>query len=467
MKKVVSIILYSALGGVLTLGGYKLFFEKPQNTVVTTTQPVNMVNTSYAGSDGKAMEETDFTIAAKKTLDVVVHVKNISTQTVRDPFVEFFYGQNYGSRQYQRGTMGSGVIISADGYIVTNNHVIKDATDLEITLNNKKVYKAKLVGTDSSTDIALLKIDAEDLPHITFADSNNVKIGEWVLAVGNPYNLTSTVTAGIISAKGRDLEGNNNIESFIQTDAAVNPGNSGGALVNVRGELIGINTAITSKTGSFIGYSFAVPSNIARKVVEDLMEYGNVQNAVLGVKGGELNQKVAENLGIEDTEGFYVSEVTEKSGAEKAGLQEKDIIIGIDNVKISSFSDLAGVLKSKRPNDSVQVVYMRDGKQKTTEVVLSKNEMKSVNSLGLSLENLSKKQCKKLGISNGVRIAEITNRELLYYGVKKGYIITNINGQPIKSTDDVTAQMQGRGNGQMFRIEMLNLNGEIERYIFR
>ncbi|MBS9768139.1 MAG: trypsin-like peptidase domain-containing protein [Flavobacteriaceae bacterium] len=467
MKKVVSIILCSALGGVLTLGGYKIFFEKPQNKVVTTTQPVKMINTSYTGSDGKAMEETDFTIAAKKTLDVVVHVKNISTQTVRDPFAEFFYGQNYGSRQYQRGTMGSGVIISADGYIVTNNHVIKDATDLEITLNNKKVYKAKLVGTDSSTDIALLKIDAEDLPHITFADSNNVKIGEWVLAVGNPYNLTSTVTAGIISAKGRDLEGNNNIESFIQTDAAVNPGNSGGALVNVRGELIGINTAITSKTGSFIGYSFAVPSNIARKVVEDLMEYGNVQNAVLGVKGGELNQKVAENLGIEDTEGFYVSEVTENSGAEKAGLKEKDIIIGIDNVKISSFSDLAGVMKSKRPNDSVRVVYMRDGEQKTTQVVLSKNEIKSVNSLGLSLENLSKKQCKKLGISNGVRIAEITNKELLYYGVKKGYIITNINGKPIKNTNDVTTQMQGRGNGQMFRIEMLNLDGEVERYIFR
>ncbi len=467
MKKVISVILYSALGGILTLGGYKLFFEKPQNTVVKSVEPVSIVNTSYASSDGKAMEETDFTIAAKKTLDVVVHVKNISMQMVRDPFAEFFYGHNYRPRQHQRGTMGSGVIISADGYIVTNNHVIKDATDLEITLNNKKVYKAKVVGTDSSTDIALLKIDAEELPHITFADSNNVKIGEWVLAVGNPYNLTSTVTAGIISAKGRDLEGNNNIESFIQTDAAVNPGNSGGALVNVRGELIGINTAITSKTGSFIGYSFAVPSNIARKVVEDLMEYGNVQNAVLGVKGGELNQKVAENLGIENTEGFYVSEVTENSGAEKAGLEEKDIIIGIDNVKVSSFADLAGVLKSKRPNDKVQVTYIRGGEQKTAEVILSKNEIKSVNSLGLSLENLSKKQCEKLGISNGVRIVEITNKELLYYGVKKGYIIMKINGKPIRNTTDVNTQMQGRKNGQMFRIEMLNLNGEVERYIFR
>ncbi len=246
MKKILSIILFSALGGALTLGAYKLFFEKPQKqTIISTSETGNMVNTAYTDSQGKAMEETDFTIAAKKTLDVVVHVKNTSVQTIRDPFAEFFYGHNFGSRQFQRGTMGSGVIISADGYIVTNNHVIKDATEIEITLNNKKVFKAKVVGTDSSTDIALLKIDAERLPHITFANSNNVKIGEWVLAVGNPYNLTSTVTAGIISAKGRDLKGNNNIESFIQTDAAVNPGNSGGALVNVRGELIGINTAIS------------------------------------------------------------------------------------------------------------------------------------------------------------------------------------------------------------------------------
>ncbi len=468
MKKVLSIILFSALGGALTLGAYKLFFEKPQKqTVIETAETGTIVNTSYTNSKGKAMEETDFTIAAKKTLDVVVHVKNTSVQTIRDPFAEFFYGHNYGSRQFQRGTMGSGVIISSDGYIVTNNHVIKDATEIEITLNNKKVYKAKLVGTDSSTDIALLKIDAEELPHITFANSNNVKIGEWVLAVGNPYNLTSTVTAGIISAKGRDLEGNNNIESFIQTDAAVNPGNSGGALVNVRGELIGINTAISSKTGSFIGYSFAVPSNIAKKVVEDLMEYGNVQNAVLGVKGGELNQKVAENLGIENTEGFYVSEVTENSGAEKAGLKEKDIIIGIDNVKVSSFSDLAGVLKSKRPNDRVQVAYMRNGEQKTASVVLSKNEIKSVNSLELSLENLSKKQCKKLGISNGVRIADIKNQELLYYGVKKGYIITKINNKTVKNTDDVTTQMEQRRNGEMIKIEMINLDGVVERYIFR
>lgn len=463
-----SIVLFSALGGAITLGAYKLFFEKPQKIVEQETlKKSNLVQTSYTYSKGDVIEETDFTMAAEKTLNSVVHVKNTSTTTVTDPFAQLLYGQGYGSRKYSQVGMGSGVIVSSDGYIVTNNHVIKNATEIEVTLNNKKVYKATLVGTDSSSDIALLKIEASEMPYITFANSDNVKVGEWVLAVGNPYNLTSTVTAGIISAKGRDLQGNNNIESFIQTDAAVNPGNSGGALVNVKGELIGINTAISSKTGSFVGYSFAVPSNIARKVVEDLMEYGNVQNAILGVEGGELNQKVAEKLDIENTEGFYVSGITENSGAQKAGLKEKDIIIGVNNVKVSSFSDLTGVLKSKRPNDVVKVHFLRDGEEKTAEVILSKNETKKVTSLGLELKNMSKKQLKKVGISNGVKIAAITNKELLYYGVQKGYIITKINDEMVTNVEDVIQKMQQRSGGQMFKIEMINLQGELERYIFR
>lgn len=468
MKKILSIVLFSALGGAITLGAYKLFFEKQQGIEVQTTlQKPNLVQTAYHHSAGEVIEETDFTIAAEKTLNSVVHVKNTSITTVNDPFAQLLYGQGYGARKYSQVGMGSGVIVSSDGYIVTNNHVIKNATEIEVTLNNKKVYKATLIGTDSSSDIALLKVEASGLPYITFANSDNVKVGEWVLAVGNPYNLTSTVTAGIISAKGRDLQGNNNIESFIQTDAAVNPGNSGGALVNVQGELIGINTAISSKTGSFVGYSFAVPSNIAKKVVEDLMEYGNVQNAILGVEGGELNQKVAENLGVENTEGFYVSEVIENSGAEKAGLKEKDIIIGVDNVKVSSFSDLTGVLKSRRPNDKIKVRFLRNGNEKSVDVILSKNETKKVNSLGLELKNMSKKQLAKIGISNGVKITDITNKELLYYGVKKGYIITKINGKLVTNVEEVIQKMQGRSRGQMFKIEMINLQGELERYIFR
>jgi len=281
------------IGGILTLGGYKLFIEQPNVIIKEQISKPATIQTNYL-EKVNSIENTDFTVAAEKTLNTVVHVKNTSYKTVRDPYREFFYGQSNGSKQYSQVGTGSGVIISSDGYIVTNNHVIKGASEIEVTMNNKKVLKAELIGSDPINDIALLKIDVEDLPYITFGNSDGLKIGEWVLAVGNPYNLTSTVTAGIISAKGRDLRGNGNItDSFIQTDAAVNPGNSGGALVNTRGELVGINTAISSRTGSFIGYSFAVPSNIAKKVIEDIMEFGNVQKAILGVRGGELNGKVA------------------------------------------------------------------------------------------------------------------------------------------------------------------------------
>jgi S1-C subfamily serine protease len=288
-----------------------------------------------------------------------------------------------------------------------------------------------------------------------------------VLAVGNPYNLTSTVTAGIISAKGRDLDGNGSVDSFIQTDAAVNPGNSGGALVNTRGELIGINTAISSMTGSFVGYSFAVPSNIAKKVIEDLMEFGNVQRAVLGVVGGELDGKIAENLDVKNTEGFYISEVSEGSGAAKAGLRPKDIIIQLDGNKISTFSDLTGFLRTKRPNDKVQVTFLRGNDQKTVEVLLSKNEISKVSTLGLELKNLNNTELKKLKIENGVKVSNILNKELLSYGVKKGYIITEINNKKVYSVDDVNDMISAKSSNEVMRIEMINLQGEVERYIFR
>lgn len=467
MKKIVSTILLAALGGAITLGIYKLYIEKPQvvyesPSAMPTALPTNFVNTVAA------MENTDFTVAAEKTINTVVHVKNTSYMTYRNPYAEYFYGQGSGVKQYPQIGMGSGVIISPDGYIITNNHVVKGASDIEVTLNNKKVLKAEIIGIDSTNDIALLKVDMKDLPYITFGDSDRLKVGEWVLAVGNPYNLTSTVTAGIISAKGRDLEGNGNItDSFIQTDAAVNPGNSGGALVNTRGELIGINTAITSRTGSFVGYSFAVPSNIAKKVVEDLMEYGNVQKAILGVRGGELNSNVAENLDIDNTEGFYISEVTEDSGAQKAGLKDHDIIIKMDDVKISTYADLTGFLRTKRPNDVVQVTYLRDGNEHTVQVKLSKYEMSELSSFGLELKNLNSDELKKLNINNGVKITNITNDELLYYGVKEGYIITAINNSKVNSVDQVVDIISNKSDGDVLRIEMLNLDGEIERYIFR
>lgn len=468
MKKIASSILFAALGGAITLAVYLLFIDKPQVfNGGSDVAKASIVTTGYGGSLTNAAENTDFTVAAEKSLNSVVHVKNTKFKTYRDPFAEFFYGQGSGTKQYSQVGTGSGVIISSDGYIITNNHVINEATDIEITLNNKKVYKAKLIGSDPTNDIALIKIDAEDLPYIVFGDSNSIKVGEWVLAVGNPYNLTSTVTAGIVSAKGRDLDGNSNIDSFIQTDAAVNSGNSGGALVNSKGELIGINTAISSSTGSFIGYSFAIPSNIAKKVIEDLMEFGNVQRANLGIMGGELNSKIAEELKIENTEGFFVSDVTKKSGAEKAGIKPNDIIIKLNNEKIRTYADLTGFLRTKRPNDEVSVTYLRDGKLKTANVTLTKNEMSSVKELGLELKNIDLKELKALKIANGVKIVAITNSELEHYGVRNGFIIISINDVNVNSVDDVDNMIATKKESEVLRIVIRNLKGEVERYIFR
>lgn len=468
MKKIIGILMLSVVAGAMTLAGYKLFFEKPQVVMEQVYATPNVVSTNYSSVPASIpMENTDFTVAAEKSLNAVVHVKNTSYKTVRDPFAEFFYGEGSGTKKYSQVGTGSGVIISSDGYIVTNNHVIDRAEQIEITLNNKKVYTAELIGTDPTNDIALVKIDADDLPYITFGDSNQIKVGEWVLAVGNPYNLTSTVTAGIISAKGRDLLGNNGVDSFIQTDAAVNPGNSGGALVNTNGDLVGINTAISSQTGAFVGYSFAVPSNIAKKVIEDLMEYGNVQSAVLGIRGGELNNDVAKQLEIDATEGFYISEIVSGSGAEKGGLQKNDIIVKLDNVAINTYADLTGFIRTKRPDDSVFVTYLRDGEEKTTNVVLTKIESARVNSLGLELRNLNANELKRLKIANGVEITDISNRELEYYGVKKGFIITKINNKSMHTVDDVTTMINSKASGEVLRMEIMNTNGEIERYIFR
>ncbi|HOD10817.1 MAG TPA: trypsin-like peptidase domain-containing protein, partial [Flavobacterium sp.] len=389
MKQLSSLFLVSLLSGATTLGAYKLFIEKnDRNSIVTTS------SNSFGRNVGLGNEAVDFTSAAENAVHSVVHVKNVSVRTVYNPIMEYFYGSRGGQQQEQVGT-GSGVIISEDGYIVTNNHVIKDANELEVTLNNNKSYKAKLVGTDSKMDIALLKIDADEkLPYSTFADSDAVKVGEWVLAVGNPYNLNSTVTAGIVSAKARNLD-TRGIQSFIQTDAAVNPGNSGGALVNTRGELVGINTMISSPTGSYTGYSFAVPSNITRKIIEDLMEFGNVQRGILGVEGGELNSKVSKEIGIIDTEGFYVSSVSKNSGAEKAGLQKGDIIKKLDHQKVNSFAELSGYINSKRPDDKVQVTFVRDGKTKVVPVTLVKKELFNTEFKGLELEDIEASDKKK------------------------------------------------------------------------
>ncbi len=468
MKKIINLVFVSVLGGAITLGSYLAFFQKENKIVIEKPQEkVSVFKTSNAKTTNNAVPENkiDFTKAAKETVDAVVHVKNTSVKTIRDPYAEMFYGRSSG-RQYAQVGTGSGVIISSDGYIITNNHVIREATEIEIVLNDRKTYKAKLIGTDPKSDIALLKIDAKNLPFLTFANSDSVEVGEWVLAVGNPYNLTSTVTAGIVSAKGRDLEGNSTHESFIQTDAAVNPGNSGGALVNAKGELIGINTAITSKTGSFIGYSFAVPSNIAKKVIEDLLEYGNVQQAILGVTGGELNGVISKKLDVQATEGFYVSDVVANSGAEKAGVKANDIITKLDNVKIKSYADLSGYLSSKQPGEHLQVTVLREDTELKFDVTLTKKELEK-EVLGLGLDDLSEKELKQYQLQSGVKVSTVKNADLLQYGVKKGYIITSINGIKVKKANDVVRIINNKYGKETIRIEMMNLNGEIERYIFR
>lgn len=465
MKRFSQLFLVALLSGATTLGAYKLLFDT-NGFFSSNKSPITTLATeSYNKKVGLSPEVVDFTEAAEKTVHSVVHVKNVSYKTVTNPMLEYYYGYKGGQTQEQVGT-GSGVIISEDGYIVTNNHVVKGASEIEITLNNKKSYKAKLIGTDSKMDIALLKIDADEkLPYTTFGNSDSVKVGEWVLAVGNPYNLTSTVTAGIISAKARNLDATG-IQSFIQTDAAVNPGNSGGALVNTRGDLVGINTMISSMTGSYVGYSFAVPSNIARKIIEDIMEYGNVQRGILGVEGGELNATASRELGIKQTEGFYISSVSKNSGAERSGLRKGDIIVKLDNQSIATFADLSGYINTKRPNDKVQVTFVRDGNNKTVPVILSKNEFFSTEFKGIELENIDASDKKKFNLDYGVKIKSISNENLAQYRDElKGNIILSIDNVKAKDIESVSKLLNKKDERQSVRLEMINKNGELFRII--
>ena len=462
MKRFLSLFLVSILSCATTIVGYKFFVEKDfsKNSIVTQAE------NSYGKNVNLGSENIDFTDAAENAVHAVVHVKNVSTRTVYDPFSQFFYGSRSGGQLQEQIGTGSGVIISADGYIVTNNHVIKDANELEVTLNNKKVYKAKLIGTDSKMDIALLKIDVDTkLPFSTFADSDQVKVGEWVLAVGNPYNLTSTVTAGIVSAKARNLD-TKGIQSFIQTDAAVNPGNSGGALVNTRGELIGINTMISSQTGSYVGYSFAVPSNITRKIIEDLMEFGNVQRGILGVEVTELNGVTSKELGVKQTEGVYVKKINKNSGAEKAGIAIADIIVKLDNQSVNSFSELSGYINTKRPNDKINVTFIRNGKTQVVPVTLVKNDMVVTELKGLEIGNINADDKKRFKIDGGVKINAVNNDRLKpYEDDLLGSIILRIDNDTATDIKTVSDLLSSKDENQGISLQMINKNGQLIRII--
>ena len=470
MKKYLLLLLSAVIGGFIAVYTYEKLNsihsnkENRRNLTITEQIPANNVISSTT----LLQDRPEFVEIAEKTINSVVHVKNSLSSSNRISLEDLMFGRK--QDKIQIGT-GSGVIISADGYIITNAHVIDEAEKILITTNDNKEFEAKLIGSDEQNDIALLKIETEnDLPYAVFGDSDSTKIGEWVLAIGNPFNLTSTVTAGIISAKARNLDiTGRTTQSYIQTDAAVNPGNSGGALVNTMGQLIGINTAIQSQTGSYIGYSFAVPSNIAKKVIEDLMEFGIVRNGFLGVTGTALNNTIAKEFSTNETEGFYINSVEKYSGADLAGIRKGDIIKYIDEIKISKFSDLKGYLSSKRPNDLVVVDLINTNQRKKVNVRLNKNERISFNVIGI-LKNLSDEELEKYNKSSGVKISDFNRRYEKYWtdnGIEIGNIINNINGVKINSITDIQDILKEINNYNPLRIEIINSKNQIERFNFR
>ncbi|WP_299432536.1 trypsin-like peptidase domain-containing protein [uncultured Maribacter sp.] len=464
MKKISSLLFVAVFAGAFTLGAYKLFFENTKYEVITQEGENTTFKTNYTPTSpkGAGINELDFTTAAETTVNAVVHVKNVTLSSGPTNIMEFFYGSK-SSQTPQVGT-GSGVIISSDGYIVTNNHVIDKANKLQVTLNNNKTYDAELIGTDPNTDIALLKIDAKKhLPYLAFGDSDNVKIGEWVLAVGNPFNLTSTVTAGIVSAKARALGQID--QSFIQTDAAVNPGNSGGALVNTNGDLVGINTAITSQTGSYVGYSFAVPSNIAKKVVEDIMEYGNVLKGIIGITTPHMNSPYAIENGINEIEGVYVDGVTSGSGAEDAEIQSGDIIKKIDNIKVKKFADLTGYISAKRPGDEVVLTLDRDNEVLEIPVTLKERQTLIVPVMGIEIKNLTEEDMKKFNTKTGVKIIGVPET-YRGYGLY-GKILLSVGDEKINNIQEAKTLFGRISRYGKTSITMLNSKGERERLIFQ
>ena len=433
---------------------------------------VNLAQTDYP----------DFTFAAETAVDAVVYVE-VSVKTTQryqiDPFFQFFFGDEgmpQSRDRVQKGS-GSGVIIRQDGYIVTNNHVVANATEVRVTLNNNKTYTAQVIGTDPATDVALIKIDAEGLPVVEFADSDNLRLGEWVLAIGSPLGeeLRSTITAGIVSAKGRQMPnytGEFKIESFIQTDAAVNPGNSGGALVNKEGKLVGINTAIVSTTGSYSGYSFAVPSNIVNRIVSDLIDFGTVKRVMLGITGGNLTEEKASELKLSIRNGVYINEVQKGSAADKAGLKKDDVIIQLGSTPILSMSSLQERVNNYHPGDKAQITVFRDGEQKVFDVTFqastSENgtvqEDGSVAFYGSMLRTPSKEKLEALGLKKGVEIVSVGPGKMLDAGASEGFIIQYVNDQPVSSPKDVV-DIASKTKRAIF-IEGVTANGKASYFGF-
>jgi Do/DeqQ family serine protease len=417
----------------------------------------------------------DFTVIAEKVTKSVVHIRSTQegmARTSRDPLREFFHGPGP-YRQQPSQSSGSGVIVNKNGYIVTNNHVVQDADIVDVTLNDNRSFRAEVIGSDPDTDIAVIKIDEKDLPSLSFVDSDQAKVGEWVLAVGNPFNLNSTVTAGIISAKGRNINiinssinpdaaplGNTAIESFIQTDAAINPGNSGGALVNLSGGLLGINTAIASPTGAYSGYGFAVPSSIVSKVVEDLITYGTVQRGWLGVTVQNVTSDLVRQEELNVNEGAFIVDFAEKSSAKEAGMQKGDVVIQLDNMHVNSSSALIEYIGTKRPGDKIVAQVDRKGKSLTIPIVLKnregtvnavkREEIEAFASLGIKLEEVDEAVLRKLELKSGVRVSDIENGKLARYtDMREGFIITHLDDKAVESVKEVNEILKNKKEGDL------------------
>lgn len=479
MKTKLSLI---ALGFASGLAGAASFYFLLPNRVIISQAASNAANEQglYSNVDYKSVHvagSDDMVKASAIATPTVVFIKTISNQQANDPYMDFWSAWDFFGRRGPVTSSGSGVIISGDGYIVTNLHVVKDADVIEvITNNNKHSYKAKVVGTDGSTDLALLKIEGANLPHITFGNSDDVKIGQWVLAVGNPFNLTSTVTAGIVSAKGRNINIVNNrfpIESFIQTDAAINPGNSGGALVNTNGELVGINTAIASNTGAYSGYGFAIPANLVQKIVRDLIEYSEVQRGFTGMDVKDIDAALAEKMNINNNLGVYVQYVLPEGPSETAGVKTGDLIIKVNEKEIESKALFDEQISYFRPGDKVKLSLLRAGKPMEVYVKLINREgntaitrKQSVTStaLGADFTMVSKVEAEKYGIKSGVKINNIRNGRIRNMGIPEDFIVTTFNKKEYTKAEDLIKDLEGT-RGQML-IEGLYANGSRGFYSF-
>lgn len=480
MKKLISTVFVAFVGGFAALSGAYFFHHQTAENISQVTHP-NYTLTNYTGAHS-AGTSNDFTIAADKSIHAVVHIKTTSTQINNlnyDPFAELLFGPQKRQQNYTQQGSGSGVIISEDGYIVTNNHVISGADEIEVTLNDRRTYLAEVIGADASTDVALIRIKEKGLPFLNYGNSDAVKIGEWVLAVGNPFNLNSTVTAGIISAKGRNniLDVNKRpIESFIQTDAAVNPGNSGGALVNTNGELIGINTAIASNNGAYQGYSFAVPVNIVKKIVSDMVEFGTVQRAYIGVSIQDIDAKFASAKNIKQLTGIYVNGVNEGGSAQDAGIQEGDVITKIQDINVGSVSELQEQVSRYRPGDKVNVLVLRNNREMNVPVVLktldnttklirrSELTKASIESLGAEFQEIDLNDLTKLRLENGVKVSKLSYGKLAQVGIKEGFIITSIDKKKINTANDIKNSLEHKSGN--VTIEGFYPNGARAFYSF-